>query len=130
MNLDDIKSKITGELGGLLGGGGAGAILGKLKGLGLGNIASSWVGKGANLPIPADMMEKLLGNSTIAAIAAKLGVSHDQASKSLADVLPHAIDHMTPDGEEPKDDAAPPDPVELTKKLFGGGANDDAAEQG
>lgn len=122
MNIDDIKAKITGELGGLLGGGGAGAILGKLKGLGLGDIASSWVGKGANLPIPPDMMEKILGNSTIAAIAAKLGISHDQASKSLAEVMPQAIDHMTPDGQEPAADAAPPDPIALTKKLFGGGA--------
>ena len=120
MDLDDLKKKVSGSVGDLLKGGGAGQILGKLKDLGLVNIGSSWVGLGKNLPISPDMLGKVLGNSTIASIAAKLGISHDHASKGLAEVLPHAIDQMTPDGEHPPDDAPPPDPVELTKKLFGG----------
>lgn len=120
MDLDDLKKKVSGSVGDLLKGGGASQILGKLKDVGLGDIGSSWVAVGKNLPISPDMLSKVLGNSTVASIAAKLGITHDQAAKGLADVLPQAIDHMTPDGAPPADDAAPPDPIELTRKLFGG----------
>ena len=121
--MTDIKDRVTqmaSTVSNLLKGGGAADLLGKLHLGGLGDIASSWVGKGKNLPIPADMLAKVLGNSTIAAIAAKLGISPDHAAKGLAEALPHAVDDMTPDGEPPAADAAPPDPVALAAKMFGG----------
>jgi uncharacterized protein YidB (DUF937 family) len=122
--MTDLKDKATqmaGAVGDLLKGGGAAGLLGKLKGLGLGDLASSWVSKGKNLPISTDQIAKLLGSGTIASIAAKLGIGEEQTAKSLAEALPDAIDDMTPDGNEPAEDAAPPDPVALTRKLFGGG---------
>lgn len=121
MDLKEQAGKLAGELGGLLKGGGAKNILDKLGGLGLGNVASSWVGLGKNLPISPDMISKVLGSGAIASIASKLGISNEQASKGLADALPEAIDHMTPDGQPPADDAEPPDPIAITRRLFGGG---------
>lgn len=111
---------MVGAVGDLLKGGGAAELLNKLRAHGLGTIASSWVGLGKNLPISVDQLTKVLGSGMIASIAAKLGMSTEHATKSLADVLPHAIDQMTPTGQAPAADAAPPDPVALAAKLFGG----------
>ena len=119
-DLKDRATQVAGALSGLLKGGGAAGILGKLKDHGLGDIASSWVGLGKNIPISVDQITKALGSGTIASLAAKLGLSHEKTAQSLADTLPHAIDHMTPDGEPPAADAAPPDPVAITARLFGG----------
>lgn len=120
-DLKDQATKMASAVGDLLKGGGAAGILGKLKAHGLGDIGSSWVGLGKNLPISAEQLGKLLDNATIASIAGKLGLSPDRAKKSLAEALPHAIDDMTPDGAEPAHDAAPPDPVALARRIFGGG---------
>ena len=119
-DLKDRATQVAGALSGLLKGGGAAGILGKLKDHGLGDIASSWVGLGKNLPISVDQITKALGSGTIASLAAKLGLSHEKTAQSLADTLPHAIDHMTPDGEPLAADAAPPDPVAIAARLFGG----------
>ena len=110
--------KMLGAMGDLLGKGGASDILGKLSSFGLGNLGSSWVGLGKNLPISGDQITKLLGSGPVAAIAAKLGISTDKATVRLADLLPHAIDHMTPQGEPPPADAEAPDPGALLAKLF------------
>lgn len=112
--------QMLGALGDILGKGGATNILGKLDSLGLGNLGSSWVGLGKNLPISPSQLTSLLGSGPIASIAAKLGISTEKATVRLADLMPHAIDHMTPDGQAPTAEAEAPDPAALAAKLFGG----------
>lgn len=121
--MSDPKAQATqmaGALGDLLKGGGAADIVKKLGSSGLGDIASSWTGLGKNLPISPDQLTKVLGSGPIASIAAKLGISTEKATYSLAEVLPHAIDHMTPHGEAPKEDAEAPDAAAIAAKMFGG----------
>ncbi len=120
IDLKERATQMAGAVGDLLKGGGAAAILGKLHGVGLGDLASSWVGLGKNLPISFDQLTSVLGSGPIATIAAKLGITPEHATRSLVDVLPHAIDHMTPDGQPPAADAEAPDPVAITARLFGG----------
>lgn len=103
----------------VLGNGAVKGVLEKLHLEGLGDVAKSWVAKGANLPISVDQVKKVLGSGPISSIAKKLGLSDDEATYALADVLPHAVDHMTPDGADPKDDATPPTPEEIAEKVFG-----------
>ncbi|MBK9034800.1 MAG: DUF937 domain-containing protein [Myxococcales bacterium] len=119
-DVNEEKTKVAGALGDLLKGGGAADIVSKLGQHGLGDIASSWVGLGKNLPISADQISKVLGSGAIASIASKLGISTERATHSLAEVLPHAIDHMTPTGEPPAVDAEAPEPGGLMAKMFGG----------
>ena len=69
---------------------------------GLGDIVNSWVAKGQNLPVSGEQIESVLGGSVLQDLAAQLGVSPQQASGSLADVLPQLIDQMTPNGELPQ----------------------------
>ena len=44
----------------------------------------------------------MLGGSSLQDIAAKLGVSQEQASGSLAEILPSLVDGMTPNGQLPE----------------------------
>lgn len=69
---------------------------------GLGEIVNSWVSTGHNLPISAEQITSVLGGSSLQDVAAKLGVSPDQAAGSLAEVLPQAVDALTPNGQIPQ----------------------------
>lgn len=68
---------------------------------GLGEIVNSWVSTGQNLPISAEQIQSVLGGSSLQDIAARLGVSTEQASGSLAEMLPQLVDGMTPNGQLP-----------------------------
>ena len=88
---------------------------------GLGDIVNSWVAKGQNLPVSGEQIESVLGGSVLQDLAAQLGVSPQQASGSLASVLPQLIDQMTPNGEVPQGGDLLSQGLDLLKKggLFG-----------
>ena len=65
---------------------------------GLGDIISSWIGTGENLPISPEQIREVLGSDQVRQIAEKLGVSSDEASNALAEMLPRVIDKLTPGG--------------------------------
>ena len=97
-----------GPLGGILemvmpkGSGGLGGLVQSFQEKGLGEMVSSWVGKGENLPVSAEQIQSALGNETIRNLASKLGISGDDMSSMLAQYLPGAVDKLTPDGTIPK----------------------------
>jgi uncharacterized protein YidB (DUF937 family) len=84
------------------GGSGLAGLLGQFQKAGLGNVADSWVGKGQNLPISGDQLQQILGSGQIGQIAQQLGLSNEQTSGQLADLLPGLIDKLTPNGEAPQ----------------------------
>lgn len=69
---------------------------------GLGEVVNSWVATGPNLPVSAEQITAVLGGSSLQDIAAKLGMTTEQASGSLATILPQAVDMMTPTGQLPE----------------------------
>ena len=91
--LDDIK--------GLVGDGDVAGFAKKFREKGLDKEVASWVSKGENLPIVGDQIEKVLGHEAVAGVAARLGVTHDEAADELAKEVPKAVDRLTPDGELP-----------------------------
>jgi uncharacterized protein YidB (DUF937 family) len=115
---DLLKSGLGGNLGnalgGLLAGGAAGGLLSGglndlLKGFqqnGLGDIADSWVGKGANKDISVNDLAKAIGIDDIDAIAGQTGLSRDDLLTGLRQQLPQVIDHLTPDGRLPTEKEA------------------------
>ena len=88
---------------------------------GLGDIVNSWVANGQNLPVSGEQIEGVLGGSVLQDLASQLGVSPQQASGSLANVLPQLIDQMTPNGEVPRGGDLLGQGLDLLKKggLFG-----------
>jgi uncharacterized protein YidB (DUF937 family) len=56
------------------------------------------MGTGENQPISPAQVHQALGSDTIQQLAAKLGVPPHEMAAKLADLLPKAIDKLTPDG--------------------------------
>jgi uncharacterized protein YidB (DUF937 family) len=68
---------------------------------GLGGIISSWIGTGQNQPISGEQLQSVLGSSQVANLAAKLGMSPDQATSALSQILPEVVDKLSPQGQLP-----------------------------
>src|SRR5512137_1835868 len=83
--------------------GGLSGLIQKFQNGGLGDVAASWVGKGANQPVSGEQMTNTLGIDKIQEIASSLGISDTAVSDGLASVLPQLIDTLTPDGAIPED---------------------------
>lgn len=81
--------------------GGLAGLLQRFKAGGLGNVADSWVGKGENLPISAEQVQSVFGAEQIQQMASKAGIAPDALTGKLAELLPQAVDKVTPDGTLP-----------------------------
>jgi uncharacterized protein YidB (DUF937 family) len=110
--LGDLLGSGGGGLGDLLGsllggsgGGGLGDLLSKMQRSGFGEQANSWVGRGQNQPLPPSAMEDVFGRSGLAQLARSAGLSEEDTSRGLSQLLPEVVDHVTPDGEVPNEDA-------------------------
>ncbi|MBC7376320.1 MAG: DUF937 domain-containing protein [Burkholderiaceae bacterium] len=82
--------------------GGLNGLIQKFNQAGMGELITSWIGKGENLPISADQLKQVLGEGTIADIASKFGMTPGQAGGHMADMLPGIIDQLTPHGTAPQ----------------------------
>ncbi len=81
--------------------GGVQGIVSQLESQGLGNTVKSWVGTGTNIPISGDQLNAALGSDKVTQLASKFGIKPEELSAKLAQVLPGAIDKMTPNGTVP-----------------------------
>ncbi len=84
---------------------GLSGMLEQFKTKGLGEIASSWVGKGPNAIISTDQIRAALGSERLKELALRAGVSEENAAQFLQQTLPNLIDRLSPDGALPKEDA-------------------------
>jgi uncharacterized protein YidB (DUF937 family) len=82
--------------------GGLAGLVEKFQAGGLGDAVSSWVGTGHNLPISGDQIAAVLGSSQVQEIAQKLGIDPSVVSGQLAQMLPHVVDKLTPNGQVPE----------------------------
>lgn len=118
--LEGIANQLTGALGGGNAAGGTdwmGLInnlvnnpqTGGLQGLvqsfqdkDLGGVISSWIGTGENLPISAEQLTSVLGQSNLQEMAQKAGLPVDGLSEKLSGLLPQVVDQLTPNGTLPE----------------------------
>ena len=85
--------------GGLLGG--LGGLLDKLQKGGLNDVVNSWVGSGQNQPVSHNQLGPALGPDIIKALAQRSGLSEEEITKQLSQVLPGVVDKLTPSGRLP-----------------------------
>jgi uncharacterized protein YidB (DUF937 family) len=79
--------------------GGVQGVVSQLEQQGLGGVAKSWVGGGPNQPISAAQIAQAFSHSgVIGALAAKTGMSPQDLTQKLSQLLPTAIDKLTPQG--------------------------------
>ncbi len=99
--------------------GGLSGLVETFKSKGLGDVVSSWIGTGQNLPVSVDQIKQVLGSEKIQEIAAKVGISKEDAAKHLSALLPEVIDKLTPNGKLPDANMLQEGMSMLKKKFFG-----------
>lgn len=121
-NLD--LGSLTSALAGLTGGGGSGgfdlgSLLSNMDSGGLGAVAQSWLGDGANDAISPGQVTDMLGADKISAFASGLGLSNDEAAGGLSDALPHMVDKASSGGSLLDSIGGVSGAIGLAGKLFG-----------
>lgn len=86
--------------------GGVQGLVEKFRTQGLGHIVESWIGPGGNHPITADEIQRVLGQDRVNAIASRFGMSPEDASAKLAQVLPTVVSKMAGGASEAGSNAA------------------------
>ena len=82
--------------------GGVQGIVAQLEQQGLGNTVRSWIATGPNQPITPDQVHQAFGSDLVKQLAARVGMTPEDLAAKLSQVLPQAIDKMTPAGVVPK----------------------------
>jgi uncharacterized protein YidB (DUF937 family) len=82
-------------------GGGLAELMQKFQAAGMGDQVNSWVGSGQNLPVSAEQLGGVFGPDQMSQMAERLGLSTGDLGAQMAQVLPQAVDHFTPDGQVP-----------------------------
>ena len=82
--------------------GGVQGVVNEFERNGLGPTVRSWVSTGPNQPVSPEDVHRALGPELLQQLSQKSGVSVQDLSRKLAEVLPQAVDKMTPDGTIPK----------------------------
>jgi len=98
----DLVSNVVQMLGGA---GGLSGLVQQFQQGGLGHVIQSWVSTGQNLPITAQQVQQVLGNTQVQAWATKMGISPETLSQQLSTALPQIINHLTPNGQLPSGQA-------------------------
>ena len=91
--LQGILGMVSQQPGGLAG------LIQAFQSKGLGDVAASWVGTGANLPISPDQLQNVLGSDAVSSLASKFGLSSEDVSGRLSELLPQVVDKLTPNGQ-------------------------------
>jgi len=81
--------------------GGVQGIVNEFERNGLGPTVQSWVGTGPNQAVSATDVHRVLGPDLLQQLSAKTGLPMQDLVEKLAQVLPQAVDHLTPDGKIP-----------------------------
>jgi uncharacterized protein YidB (DUF937 family) len=82
--------------------GGINTILQQLQKAGLGDTVNSWLGQGKNIQITPEQLRSVLSNDQVKQLCARFGIPADQLMQLLAQQLPAAVDHASPNGSIPK----------------------------
>ena len=81
--------------------GGVGGLVQQFEQKGLGGLISGWISNGPNPPIGGEQVLDVLGRDRILALAAKAGLSEQQVTAGISQILPQVVDHLTPGGTVP-----------------------------
>jgi len=82
--------------------GGLQGVVSEFERNGLGATVNSWVGAGPNQTISPDEVHRALGPDLLQQLSEKSGLSVQDLTQKLSQVLPQTVDRLTPDGAIPK----------------------------
>jgi len=82
--------------------GGLQGVVSEFEKNGLGDTVKSWVGTGTNQSVSPAQVHQVLGPNLLQQLSVKSGMSVEDLLQKLSQVLPQAVDHLTPGGTIPK----------------------------
>lgn len=81
--------------------GGVGALLQRFQQKGYSQQAASWVSTGPNEEFAPQAVHDVVGMDELSRLSQQLGVSHEEVSAGMAQILPEVVNHLTPEGNVP-----------------------------
>ncbi len=76
-----------------------GGLVNQMAGSGLGDLAKSWLGDGANQGVSAQQVTEGIGLDDIAGFARQLGLDQNDAAGALAQIIPNLVDQNSKGGD-------------------------------
>ncbi len=95
--------------------GGLQQIIGQLQNSPIGEQVNSWLGTGPNETVSAEQVKEAMPNA-VEDLAQETGMSAEQVSTSISELLPNLIDKLSPTGQLPGADQV----TDVIKNLPGG----------
>ena len=83
--------------------GGIGGVLERFKNKGYSQQAASWVSTGANEELEPQAVSDVVGTEELSRLSQQLGVSKEEVSSGMAQILPEMVNQLTPQGGVPDD---------------------------
>ena len=83
--------------------GGINGVLQRFQQKGYAQQASSWVSTSPNDALPQQAIGDVVGNDELSRMSQQLGVSNQEVSGGMAQILPEVVNQMTPEGTVPHD---------------------------
>lgn len=83
--------------------GGIGAVLERFRNKGYSQQAASWVSTGPNEALAPQAVTDVVGMDELSRLSQQLGVSQEEVSSGMAQILPEMVNHLTPQGGVPDD---------------------------
>jgi uncharacterized protein YidB (DUF937 family) len=93
-----VQQIVAGSSGGA---GGVAALISRFEAAGVGQQAQSWVANAPNQAVSPDQLSQVFSSDEIQGWAQQAGTTPDAILKVLAEALPKAVDHVTPNGQPP-----------------------------
>lgn len=97
----DLLKLVLGMLAGDGQGGGLAGLVRNFQQAGLGEQVNSWIGSGQNLPVSGEQLGQVFGAEQMSQMAERMGLSTGDLGSKLSELLPQAVDRLTPDGQMP-----------------------------
>ena len=83
--------------------GGLGGVLQKFQHKGYSQQAASWVSTGPNEALESQAVTDVVGTDELSRLSQQLGVSQEEVSSGMGQILPEMVNHLTPQGGVPDD---------------------------
>lgn len=83
--------------------GGIGGVLERFQNKGYTQQAASWVSTGANEELQPQAVSDVVGTEELSRLSQQLGVSQEEVSSGMAQILPEMMNQLTPQGGVPDD---------------------------
>ena len=96
--------------------GGLQGVVNEFERNGLGATVKSWVGTGPNQPISPGDVQRVLSPDLLQQLSEKSGLSVQDLTAKLSQVLPQAVDRLTPDGAIPQELGTPQEEILQSRK--------------